>query len=119
MQNIDLPAQLQQRLPSLADMTPIVPLQRQLLAASLAMLAPDCDLPPNSMFPDLKVQLVLPYCLRLSPLASVTTYHNKSVWGQVEKDSKLATWADWLCINQPRLSLVSVPSMMSSSLAWV
>ena len=67
MQNIDLPAQLQQRLPSLANMTPIVALQRQLLAASLAMLAPDCDLPPHSTFPKLKVQFVLPYCLRLSP----------------------------------------------------
>jgi len=68
MQNIDLPAQLQHRLLSLADMTPVVPLQRQLLAASLAMLAPDCDLPPHSEPPKKMVQLV--FAPMLAPVSA-------------------------------------------------
>ncbi|KAL0032370.1 hypothetical protein WJX79_007806 [Trebouxia sp. C0005] len=71
----DLPAQLQQRLPSLANMTPIVPLQRQFLAASLAMLAPDCDLPPHSDPPNKMVtnRLLIELLSRhTSPDAAVT-----------------------------------------------
>lgn len=76
MQDSDLPAQLQQRLPSLANMTPIVPLQRQFLAASLAMLAPDCDLPPHSDPPNKMVQPV--YALLLVPVsACIFLCHNR------------------------------------------
>ena len=78
MQNSDVPAQLQQRLPSLADMTPIVPLQRQFLAASLAMLAPDCDLPPHSMPPNLTVQPI--FALLLAPVsACICRCHNRPI----------------------------------------
>ena len=79
MQNSDIPAQLQQRLPSLADMTPIVPLQRQFLAASLAMLAPECDLPPHSVPPNLTVQPV--FALLLAPVsACICLCHNRPIW---------------------------------------